>query len=222
MIFQSSVWNNARDLGPTQQDQLNNTNPISTLAINTEDCTTLDVGYRLKEVRKSAGLSQRELAKRAGVTNSTISMIEKNSVSPSVSSLKKVLAGLPMSLMEFFDSEQSANIDMPVVYREKDFLDSSVGEIEWKVIGKFFPNRNMSFMVECMPPGSDTGKEMYIHEGEEAGYVLSGKLELTVAGEVHTLQAGDGYYFDSRQEHRFRNPFKEDCRLISCTTPANL
>ena len=53
----------------------------------------LDVGARLKTIRKLKGLSQRELAKRAGVTNSTISMIEKNSVSPSVSSLKKVLAG---------------------------------------------------------------------------------------------------------------------------------
>ncbi|MBP8195099.1 MAG: helix-turn-helix transcriptional regulator, partial [Azonexus sp.] len=44
----------------------------------------LDVGVRLQSIRKLKGLSQRELAKRAGVTNSTISMIEKNSVSPSI------------------------------------------------------------------------------------------------------------------------------------------
>ncbi|WP_156498718.1 helix-turn-helix domain-containing protein, partial [Oleiphilus sp. HI0079] len=75
----------------------------------------MDVGQRLREVRKKTGISQRELAKRAGVTNSTISMIEKNSVSPSVSSLKKVLSGLPMSLMEFFDSEDSAKVETPVV-----------------------------------------------------------------------------------------------------------
>ncbi len=181
----------------------------------------MDVGYRLKEVRKNAGMSQRELAKRAGVTNSTISMIEKNSVSPSVSSLKKVLAGIPMSLMEFFDADESSQLETPVVYSAKDFLDSSVGEIEWKLIGKFFPTRAMSFLVERMPPGSDTGDGLYMHEGEEAGYVVSGKLELTVAGEVYVLEAGQGYYFDSRQEHRFRNPFDEDCRIVSCTTPAN-
>ena len=57
----------------------------------------MDVGERLQSIRKLKGLSQRELAKRAGVTNSTISMIEKNSVSPSISSLKKVLAGIPMA-----------------------------------------------------------------------------------------------------------------------------
>ena len=51
----------------------------------------MDVGARLRMVRDRFGLSQRELAKRAGVTNGTISLIEQNRVSPSVSSLKKCL-----------------------------------------------------------------------------------------------------------------------------------
>jgi DNA-binding XRE family transcriptional regulator len=55
---------------------------------------TIDVGAHLKAVRTMYGLSQRELAKRAGVTNGTISLIEQNRVSPSVSSLKKVLDGV--------------------------------------------------------------------------------------------------------------------------------
>ncbi|MGH8315339.1 MAG: helix-turn-helix domain-containing protein, partial [Steroidobacterales bacterium] len=42
----------------------------------------------LRAVRSMYGLSQRELAKRAGVTNGMISLIEQNRVSPSVSSLK--------------------------------------------------------------------------------------------------------------------------------------
>lgn len=182
----------------------------------------MDVGNRLKDARKKVGISQRELAKRAGVTNSTISMIEKNNVSPSVSSLKKVLSGLPMSLMEFFDSEESSRLDIPVVYKPEDFLDSSVNEIQWKLIGKSFPNRQMCFLVECLPPGSDTGEDMYMHEGEEAGYILEGQLELTVEGEVHILEPGDGYYFDSRRPHRFRNPHDVDCRMVSSTTPADL
>src|SRR5688572_19484745 len=62
----------------------------------------MDIGSRLQSVRKSKGLSQRELAKRVGVTNSTISLIEQNKVSPSVSSLKKVLDGIPISLADFF------------------------------------------------------------------------------------------------------------------------
>src|ERR1019366_7682390 len=63
---------------------------------------TLDVGAHLKSLRQMYGLSQRELAKRAGVTNGLISLIEQNRVSPSVSSLKKVLDGIPMGLADFF------------------------------------------------------------------------------------------------------------------------
>ena len=74
---------------------------------------SIDVGGHLKAVRTMYGLSQRELAKRAGVTNGTISLIEQNRVSPSVSSLKKVLDGVPMSLAEFFTldlQDQSAGV----------------------------------------------------------------------------------------------------------------
>ena len=70
---------------------------------------TLDVGAHLRAVRTLYGLSQRELAKRAGVTNGLISLIEQNRVSPSVSSLKKVLDAIPMSLAEFFTLDLSAS-----------------------------------------------------------------------------------------------------------------
>ena len=63
---------------------------------------TIDVGARLKHVREVHGLSQRELARRAGVTNGLISLIEQNRVSPSIGSLKEVLDGVPLSLVEFF------------------------------------------------------------------------------------------------------------------------
>src|SRR3954467_2596950 len=63
---------------------------------------TIDVGARLKPVRELHGLSQREVARGAGVTNGLISLIEQNRVSPSVGSLKKVLDGVPLSMAEFF------------------------------------------------------------------------------------------------------------------------
>ena len=87
----------------------------------------MDVGVRLQSIRKLKGLSQRELAKRAGVTNSTISMIEKNSVSPSISSLKKVLGGIPMSLVEFFSLDLEQDNQTQVVYRADELTDLSSG-----------------------------------------------------------------------------------------------
>ncbi len=70
--------------------------------------TDFDLGARLRYVRQAAGLSQRELAKRAGMTNAAISVIENNQSSPSVASLKKVLEVIPLSLTEFFALETPA------------------------------------------------------------------------------------------------------------------
>ncbi|WP_434359219.1 cupin domain-containing protein [Parasalinivibrio latis] len=181
----------------------------------------MDIGANLKAVRKQRGLSQRELAKRAGVTNSTISMIEKNSVSPSVSSLKKVLSGIPMSLVEFFSSDLTQSASTPVVYRQEELLDIGTNEVSMKLVGKEYPNRAMSVLLETYAPGSDSGEEMLRHEGEEAGIVVSGRLELTVDEDVMVLDTGDSYYFESTRPHRFRNPFDEECKLYSATTPAN-
>ncbi len=182
----------------------------------------MDVGTRLKAVRIMHNLSQRELAKRAGVTNSTISMIEKNSVSPSVSSLKKVLSGIPMSLVTFFSLEMDEQGYEPVVYRSEELSPMIMDKIQIKVIGQHKANRGMAFMDECYPPNSDTGDEMLCHEGEEAGIIIEGQLELTVGTDVYLLNPGDSYYFDSNRPHRFRNPSDdEECRLISCTTPSN-
>ncbi len=96
----------------------------------------MDVGERLQSIRKLKGLSQRELAKRAGVTNSTISMIEKNSVSPSISSLRKVLGGIPMSMVEFFSEEILQEIPTQVVYKANELIDISDGAVTMKLVGR--------------------------------------------------------------------------------------
>lgn len=181
----------------------------------------MDVGVRLQSIRKLKGLSQRELAKRAGVTNSTISMIEKNSVSPSISSLKKVLAGIPMSLVEFFSLEVEQDNHTQVVYKASELIDLSSGAVSMKLVGKAHPSRAIAFLDETYPPGSDTGDEMLTHEGEESGVLVDGRLELTVGNEIYILESGDSYYFESSKPHRFRNPFDAPARLISATTPAN-
>ena len=90
----------------------------------------MDVGERLKKIRKLKGISQRELAKRAGVTNSTISMIEKNGVSPSVSSLKKILACIPISIGDFFTIDLDEMEPEKVVFRAAEQPDVGTGNVQ--------------------------------------------------------------------------------------------
>ena len=177
----------------------------------------LDVGAHLRAVRTMYGLSQRELAKRAGVTNGLISLIEQNRVSPSVSSLKKVLDGIPMSLAEFFMLDFTAT---PQVFFSGDEL-AVMGDrsITFKLVAARRPNRAMALMHERYAPGADTGADMLRHEGEEGGIVVSGRIELTVGAETRQLGPGDAYYFTSAIPHRFRNAGTEPCEIISASTP---
>ncbi len=71
------------------------------------------IGITLKALREYYGWSQRELAKRAGVPNSAISVIEHGSVSPSILSLEKVLRGFPLTIQQFFAVDASLTPDEP-------------------------------------------------------------------------------------------------------------
>lgn len=176
-----------------------------------------DVGGRLRQLRLARGLSQRELAKRGGVTNSTISLIEQNSVSPSVSSLKKILDALPVSISAFFAGDELSAPKM--FYRARELTEIGDGRLSFRLVAARRPERQMSIIHERYPPGADTGEEMLEHAGEEGGVVVAGEIEITVNGESEVLGVGDAYYFDSRLPHRFRNPGEAECVIVSANTP---
>lgn len=192
-----------------------------TASKNEDDTQALpfDLGLRLRAIRESRGLSQRELARRAGVTNATISLIEHNQSSPSVASLKKVLDGLPMTLAEFFSLEMPE--EDPVFFRADEFYDISRGEVSFRQVGDA-RRHNLQVLHERYAPGADTGRTMLRHESEEGGVVIEGEIELTVGHHRRRLGPGDGYLFDSRQPHRFRNVGDKDCVIISACTPPYL
>jgi transcriptional regulator with XRE-family HTH domain len=177
----------------------------------------IDVGARLRAIRQMHALSQRELARRAGVTNGLISLVEMNRVSPSVSSLKKLLDGIPMSLAEFFTGD--FNQRTPVFYGVDELLEIGNEEVSLRLVAATRSGRQMTLLHEHYEPGAATGDEMLAHKGEEGGVVVRGRIELTVAHETRVLGAGEAYYFPSNLPHRFRNPGREVCEIVSCSTP---
>ncbi|MFI0400459.1 MAG: cupin domain-containing protein [Thiolinea sp.] len=178
-----------------------------------------DLGARLRYVRQAAGLSQRELAKRAGMTNAAISVIENNQSSPSVASLKKVLEVIPLSLTDFFALETPA--EYKIFFQSEELVPITQGAVHYRQVGDM-RYHNLQILHERYTPGADTGRSMLQHESEEGGIILEGMIELTVGERKTILKAGDAYLFDSRQPHRFRNIGKTDCVIVSACTPPYL
>ncbi|MGH9322767.1 MAG: cupin domain-containing protein [Vicinamibacteria bacterium] len=177
-----------------------------------------EVGERLRSVREAYGLSQRVLAKRSGVANGLISMIELNRTSPSVATLKKILDGIPLTLADFFTGNVPSN-EEPVVYRAPELVEIGSGGISYRQVGRNLRRRAIQLLHERLERGSDTGTDMLRHEAEEGGVVVRGKLELTVGHQSYVLGPGDAYYFDSRLPHRFRNVGDDVCEVVSACTP---
>lgn len=178
---------------------------------------SINIGDRLRKIRNIHGLSQRELARRAGVTNSSISMIEMNRVSPSVDSLTKVLAGIPMTMIDFFTLDLDRT--EPVFYGRDELVELSDGSMSMRLVGAERKNRKLRMLHEIYPPRCGTGDKMIVQAGEEAGVVVRGRLEITVGSDQRVLEAGEAYYFNSEIPHRFHNPFDEECEVVSAATP---
>src|SRR6218665_3625747 len=100
---------------------------------------SVDIGNRLRHLRMAHNLSQRELAKRAGVTNSTVSLIESNQTNPSVGALKRILDGIPIGLAEFFAMEPET--PKKAFYRADELVEIGKGPISYRQVGESLVGR---------------------------------------------------------------------------------
>jgi transcriptional regulator with XRE-family HTH domain len=177
----------------------------------------VELGQRLRFIRERAGLSQRALATKTGVPNSTISLIESGKMNPSVGALRRVLDGIPISLSEFFAFEPEP--EKASFYAQDELTEIGKGSLSIRQVGSNLFGRALMILDETYDIGADTGRVLYGHEGEEGGIVLSGQVEITVGAARKILGPGDAYYFDSRLPHRFKQVGPDKCVLVSACTP---
>lgn len=179
-----------------------------------------DVGSRLRSMRQKNGLSQRALAKRSGISNATISLIESQKLNPSVAVLKKILDGVPLDLSSFFADDDPK--PEPAVFRSDELVSIASGKISFRQVGRDLTGKNVQILHERYTPGASTGQSTLRHVGQEGGVIIRGHLELTLDGEKFVLGPGDAYYFDSSRPHRFRNIGSEECELVSACSPPSV
>jgi transcriptional regulator with XRE-family HTH domain len=181
------------------------------------EANDLAVGARLKVVREGAGLSQRELAKRAGVTNATISLIEQEAHAPSLSSLHRILSAIPITMADFFALPATQkNI---LFYDARDLAVVSRGAADLRVLGSERRDKKLQLFIERYKPGAGTGDEPISHAGETAAVVIRGTIDVEIAGETRKITAGGGYQLIGNQPYRLRNAGKITAIVVCACTP---
>jgi DNA-binding transcriptional MerR regulator len=174
----------------------------------------MDLGAKLRKLRKSQGMGVVEAAEQAKISPGFLSAIELSRANASVATLQRLAATYNTTVLEFFDIPHHKRRLIRPQQRHSLRTESGV-LMELLSTG--------TKMLECMlfrvPPkaGSDGA---YSHVGEEFIYMLKGSLEVWLDElEFHVLQEGDSFWFESNIGHRWFNPADKEAVLIWVNTP---
>lgn len=181
----------------------------------------LTVGAQVRALRKDKKLTLTQLADAAGLSPAIVSQIERGLANPSFTTLAQLAHALDMPVGRFFLGHDESK--SPVV-RKSDRRNligvsrESQGESAYELLT---PDLNGALEAHWVvsPPGHDTSDTPFRHGGEEFGIILSGKKDVYLDGECHTLEAGDSITFDSTVPHWFTNHYEETCVAIWVNTP---
>jgi transcriptional regulator with XRE-family HTH domain len=172
------------------------------------------IGSRLQSLRKEHRYSIRGLAQMAGVSASLISDIEKGKVEPSISTLKRLASAMGTTITYFFSEPSQANGRViratdRVVLRDLSPIAESRAAIVAGGVRFELASPKEAEAIEAIygryEVGATLGDEPLVHEGEEWGMVLAGRLKVTVGSEVYFLEPGDTIWFPSTIPHRMEN-----------------
>jgi len=174
------------------------------------------IGDRLREERVKAGISQRELARRLGLSPSLISQLESGQSRPSVGTLYSIVTELGVSLdhvirgSDFPDSngpDGGRSLERsPVVHPgERAAIDLDSG-VRWEELAATH-EEGIDFLEAIYEVGgaSTPDESLMRHHGREYGYIVSGTLNIQIGFQTYVLSPGDSIAFDSTTPHRFFN-----------------
>lgn len=170
------------------------------------------IGGRLREERHRKGMTVREIARLVGVSPSLISQIERDKVTPSVSTLWGLVTVLGLTMSDLFSEAPPAPGPMPATTTEEPGPVTAPGGravinletgVHWERLTAT-SDPLVEFLTVLYPPGASSCEEdsLMRHGGKEYGYVTGGRLGVRIGFDEYELSAGMAISFDSSSPHR--------------------
>lgn len=178
----------------------------------------LELSTRIKSWRQARGLSQLQLAEKAGFARSTLSKIENGLLSPTFEILLKLAQGFDMPITGLLQPEQ----DKPALagrlalsrgteHAPLDYDNNRLFALAPQLKGRAFQTCVVEFTCETLDRFGDWNQ----HNTADMLYVLSGRLEFHSEGyQPMTLKKGDSLHFDGSMPHACLKASKAPCRCL--------
>lgn len=164
------------------------------------------IAESIRRLRSAQELSLEALAKRADVSKSMISKIERGETSPTANTLGRLAEALDVSLSQLMGLQEKREV---IVLREAEqpVFQSEDGSFQRRCLSPIFPARGVDFVLNRLAAKSRSDLAVGHKSGvDEHLYVAKGKLRVHLGGAAHDLEAGDSIYYQADVAHEFENP----------------
>jgi transcriptional regulator with XRE-family HTH domain len=169
------------------------------------------LGRRLRALRDERHLTQRDLARLASLSPNAISLIERDEISPSVTTLQHLASALNVRMSYFFDTEAVTDV-VHIKAGQRPAITSQGIRIE--AAGTRLEGQQIDPFVVTLAPHSDIGRERVMHAGHECVYCIAGQVEYEIDGSSYRLDAGDLLLFEAELPHCWQNDTDAEAQIL--------
>ncbi len=181
----------------------------------------LNLGERVRELRKAHGWTLEQAASQAGLARSTLSKIENGQMSPTYEALKKLADGLKISVPQLFTPPSKAQVNgRMAVTRAGEGQSHPTATYEHELLAVALTRKKMMpYRARIRSRTLEEFNGWVRHDGEEFLYVLTGVIRLyTEFYEPAELRRGDSAYYDASMGHNLISLSDEDATVLWVTS----
>jgi transcriptional regulator with XRE-family HTH domain len=183
----------------------------------------LDLGARVRELRKARDWTLEQAAQQAGLARSTLSKIENGQMSPTYDALKKLAVGLEISVPQLFTPPSKGQVNGRMsVTRNGEETAKVTTTYEHALLAETLTTKKMlPYRTRVRARNLEDFDGWVRHDGEEFLYVLTGQVRLyTEFYEPVELKRGDSAYYDAAMGHNVVSISAEDATILWVTSLA--
>lgn len=181
----------------------------------------LNLGARVRELRKGHGWTLEQAAQRAGLARSTLSKIENGQMSPTYEALRKLAQGLDITIPQLFTPPEDGQVTARMtVTRAAEGEPHPTATYEHELLAGGLTRKHMLPYRARIRARSMAEFDGWVrHDGEEFLYVLTGVVRLyTEFYAPVEMRRGDSAYYDAAMGHNVISVSSEDATILWVTS----
>lgn len=183
----------------------------------------MTIGKKLKQLRKSKGLTLVQLSEQSGVQVATLSRIENLKMTGTLESHMAIAKVLGIDVTQLYTDiiREGSPVESSKQDQTTDVFVHS-NKSSYEILTKNVLSKKMMPVLLNIEPKGKTNFEEFKAGAERFIYVLQGDIQVAIGQDTYRLSVGHTLYLDASLRHNFENLTDKTAKVICITTPVTL